>query len=104
MIADSRGEHTYCDQVFCWCGEYVVNKGSRAMVDSSRLCNHREQPLAEVEVYIFSSLRVGFIVQDVHIEIAQDLNATLFVLLVALYTGDYTAMNFNGLGKVSSGG
>ena len=74
------------------------------MVDSSRLCNHREQALAEVEVNIFSSLRMVFIVQDVHIEIAQNLNAALFMLFVAFNTADNTTMNFNGLGEVSPWG
>ena len=72
------------------------------MVNSGWFCDHGKQALTDVGVYIFSTLRVGFIVQDIHIEVAEDLNGTFLMLLTTLYPADNAAMNVQCLLEVSS--
>ena len=75
----------------------MVNKGGSAVVNSGWFCNHGKQALTEVVDYIFSTLRVGFIVQDVHIEVADNLDNALFVVFAAFNTVDNAAMYFQSL-------
>ena len=54
------------------------------MIYSSRFGYHGKQAIAEVIIYILGSLKMSFIVQQVDIKVAQDLNTRLFMLLIAL--------------------